>query len=169
MRDLLKENAEIAARFEEIRNRLRGCNSIEEVFITWCNGMEQVFAIPFLWVTVIDDEVATPVREAVRSLDLFRHRLNLVPRSIFEQVTAGRRDPILVSKNIRPYFPLFPPHKYLLRSMAIAPFTIGEEVAGSLNHGDPSPDRYRPEMDTTLLASFVHSISHRLTELVYFP
>ncbi|MCX7981813.1 MAG: DUF484 family protein [Syntrophales bacterium] len=169
MKDILKINAEIAARFGELKRRINRCTTVESVFIAWREGMEKAFAIPFLWITIIEDDLSLPVRKALDSSDFFRHSLNIVSREIFESLTANRQEPILVSENIRPYLPLFPRHKYLLRSMAIAPFSLGDEVVGSLNHGDPSPYRYIPEMDTTLLASLAHSVSRRLTELIYFP
>lgn len=169
MTDILKQNAEIAARFGEVRSRILKSHSVEELFTKWCDGMGEVFAIPFLWVTVIDDEAGAPIKDVLKAANSFYNRLNLVSRELFDSLLAGRRDPLLVSGNIRPYLSLLPRQKYLLRSMAIAPFTLGDEVVGSLNHGDPSPRRYLPEMDTTLLTSFVDSLSRRLTELVYYP
>jgi len=131
--------------------------------------MGEVFGIPFLWVSLIEDELAEPLKTALFSLEEFQYRLNFISRKTFEALTGGLREPILVSGDIRPYFPLFPRHRYLLRSMAIAPFTLGDEVVGSLNHGDPSPFRYTPDMDTTLLSSLTSAISFRLTEIISFP
>jgi uncharacterized protein YigA (DUF484 family) len=38
-------------------------------------------------------------------------------------------------------------------------------LIGSLNHGDASPDRYRPGMDTTLLNHLALTVSDQLSRL----
>jgi len=110
--------------------------------------------------------MTVPLRLSVEVSPLLRERLNIIDRPSFELLTGGRRVPLLVNRDLRPFYRLFPQHKYLLRSLALAPFDLGKDVVGSLNHGDPSPKRYAPELDTLLLESLMSVISRRLTELL---
>ena len=60
-----------------------------------------------------------------------------------------------------------PPNvKYFLRSLAIAPFSLHGRLIGSLNHGDASPDRYRPGMETALLDHLARTVSEQLSRLL---
>lgn len=167
MTDIMKLNADIAARYGEVKDAIAQSETIGELFETWLTEMQWAFNIPFLWVTLLDDDLTTPIRAILVRSPLLRDRLNIVHRSWFEDLMGGIRAPILVNDDLRPFYRLFPKHKYLLRSLALAPIRLGEEIVGSLNHGDPSPDRYSPEMDTLLLESLADFVSRRLTELVY--
>lgn len=167
--DILRINTEIASRFGEVRKHIEKCNSITDLFETWYLKVGEVFSIPFLWITIFNEEITLSLRESLERSEILKDRINLIDRKCFEGLTGGQKGPILVNGDIRPYFVLLPRQKYLLHSMALAPFEMNGEIMGSLNHGDSSPTRYSPEMDTTLLAAFVRDLSLRLTEIVYIP
>jgi uncharacterized protein YigA (DUF484 family) len=54
----------------------------------------------------------------------------------------------------------------MIRSIAVAPINLHGYVIGSINHADPSPKRYRPGMDTTMLEHLMAVFSQRLSELL---
>jgi uncharacterized protein YigA (DUF484 family) len=74
---------------------------------------------------------------------------------------------VIASGDLRPFFRLMPPNvKYFIRSLAVAPLALHGRLIGSLNHGDASPERYRPGMDTALLDHLAATVSRRLSDLL---
>jgi len=53
--------------------------------------------------------------------------------------------------------------------VAIAPVTLHTFPIGSLNHGDSSPLRYQPGMDTSLLAHMAAEVSALLSGILSRP
>jgi hypothetical protein len=75
--------------------------------------------------------------------------------------------PVLVNKDLQPFYKLLPPSsKYFVKSLAIVPFSIDDQIIGSWNNGDAVGDRYMPDMETGLLSKLAESVSRSLTVLV---
>jgi uncharacterized protein YigA (DUF484 family) len=165
--DIKRINEELAARFHRIEARLPEDQTIAGLFETLFTGIEKEFAVPFVWLTLIDVEKAAPVIAAVKSSDILRTRLCVITAALFNQILSSGVKPVLVNKNLQPYYRLLPPtSKYFVKSLAIVPFCIGDQTIGSWNNGDASADRYSPEMETGLLVELAQSVSRCLTRLV---
>ena len=165
--DIKRINAELAARFSKIAARLPGDQTIAGLFETLFEGIEKEFTVPFVWMTLMDSELAAPVIAAVKSSDILRTRLCVITPALFSQILPDGRKPVLVNKDLQPFYKLLPPSsKYFVKSLAVVPFCIGDQIIGSWNNGDAVGDRYRPDMETDLLASLAESVSRCLTRLV---
>ncbi len=163
--DIPTVNDDLARRFAEIEARLAFCRSAAELFERLLTDLEETFEIPFVWLTFIRSAETRPLLEALEASDLLRDRLNRLSPEVFREILPDPSRPLLVSGDLRPFFRMLPPaRKFLLRSLAVSPLMLRGHLIGSLNHGDASPTRYEPGLDTTLLEHLTGKVSDRLGE-----
>jgi uncharacterized protein YigA (DUF484 family) len=160
-------NEEIAASFSKIEARLPDAQDIAGLFETLFASIEKEFAVPFVWLTLMDNENTVPIIAAIKSSDILRNRLCVISPKLFGQILPAGLKPVLANKNLQPFYKLLPSSsKYFVKSLAMVPFMVRDEIVGSWNNGDASSDRYMPQMETDLLQKLAQSVSQRLTELV---
>lgn len=160
--DIPKINEEIARKFQTVGLRLEGCRSAPELFETLIAEVEQQFAIPFVWLTLIRLPETAALQKELKASRL-RDRLSLVTDEAFCEIVPPGAGPLLINGDLRPFFRLLPPsRKYFIRSLAVSPLLFQGKPIGSLNQGDSSPTRYDPLMDTTLLTALARGVSERL-------
>ena len=137
-------NTKIAAGFENIEKKLAEAKNIAELFEILFAGIEKEFQVPFVWLTLKNTLTAAPVIEAIKSSHILKDRLN-----------------------VNQYYKLLPANrKYFVKSLALVPFKMNNEIVGSWNNGDARLNRYTPDMQTNLLQKLAQSVSVRLNELV---
>ncbi len=165
--EIRRINLEISMKFSNIGVHLSHAKSIAGLFETLFAAIEKEFAVPFVWLTLVDNENAAPVIAAVESSGVLKERLCVIPPALFEHILPAGVQPVLANKELQPYYKLLPPaNKFFVKSLAIIPFKVRDEIAGSWNNGDVLSDRYLPDMDTGLLQKLGQKVSLRLTELV---
>jgi uncharacterized protein YigA (DUF484 family) len=165
--DILKTNDEIARKFGGIEADLAVCRGIGELFERLLSGSEEAFGVPFVWLSLLRRPETEALLKLLGKSDILRDRINTIAPASFLEILPDVAHPLLTSGDLRPFFRLMPPNvKYFLRSLAIAPLTRHGVLIGSLNHGDASPDRYRPGMDTTLLDHLARTVSEHLSRLL---
>ncbi|MDD5711350.1 MAG: DUF484 family protein [Smithellaceae bacterium] len=166
-RETRKRNEEIARKFALIDSSFLSFTSISELCENLILLVEEEFAIPFVWLTLIDSPETAFLRGEIVVSPIVRDRLNIVSTEEFHDLAGDQTAPVLNNSDLQPFYKLLPEReKYLIRSIAVAPFRIEEIPAGSLNLGDHSPLRYQPDMDTTLLNHLMKRFSERLTHLL---
>jgi len=167
MEDIKRINDELAARFNKIAEKMQEDQTIAGLFETLFEGIEKEFTVPFVWMTLIDNEKAAPVIAAIKSSDVLRTRLCVISEELFFQIIPSGLKPVLVNKDLQPFYKLLPPSsKYFVKSLAIVPFSIGDQIIGSWNNGDAVGDRYTPDMETDFIAKLAQAVSSSLTMLV---
>jgi uncharacterized protein YigA (DUF484 family) len=165
--EIRRQNLEIGLKLSTVEAQISGAKNIAGLFEALFGGIEKEFAVPFVWLTLIDSENNLPIINAVKSSDKLKNRLSIVAPALFEQILPAGDKAILANKELQPYYKLLPPsNKYFVKSLAIVPFKAHNEIAGSWNNGDVTQDRYKPEMETGLLQKLAEKVSARLTELV---
>jgi diguanylate cyclase (GGDEF)-like protein len=165
--ETLKKNLEIAQRFFEIEASVLSIlnfNDFLERLLTEIKGKRN---IPYVWISLIDSsDVADIILKSAPS-EILKERTNLITREAFQVITHNSADPILVNNNLKAYQTLLPiQYRNHIRSLAIVPLTLDGEIIGSLNHGDDSESRYKPEMDTTLLKQLATIVSICLSNVM---
>ncbi len=164
--DIQRINEEIAARFSKIEDDVSSAETIAGLFEVLLDGIEKEFAVPFVWLTLIDHVNAAPLIKVVNASDILKNRLCVVSSELFEKIMPEGLKPVLANKNLSPFYKLLPSsRKYFVKSLAVVPFTLDGQTIGSWNNGDAVADRYTADMDTTLLASLARRISLQLTRL----
>jgi uncharacterized protein YigA (DUF484 family) len=165
--DIRKTNDEIARKFGGIEADLAVCRGIEELFERLLSGSEEAFGVPFVWLSLLCSPETEELLKPLRKSDLLQDRINIIAPTLFLEILPDVAHPLLASGDLRPFFRLMPPNvKYFLRSLAIAPLTRHDCLIGSLNHGDASPDRYRPGMETALLDHLARTVSEQISRLL---
>lgn len=164
--ELKKKNEEIAEKFSNIEGKLLSATNPPGLFEEWLIGMSDAFGIPFLWISIIAVPENTPLIKSLRTSSVLKDRVNVIDEDTFAGLTPRGAMPILANEALRPFFRLLPKEKYFIKSMAVAPITLNGRVIGSLNHGDSSPGRYEPNMDTSLLQSLAARMSSCLSAMV---
>ena len=165
--DIRKTNDEIARKFGGIEADLAVCRGIGELFERLLSGSEEAFGVPFVWLSLLRRPETEALLKLLGKSDILRDRINIMAPAPFLEIVPDFTHPLLVSGDLRPFFRLMPPNvKYFLRSLAIAPLSLHGRLIGSLNHGDASPDRYRPGMDTALLDHLARTVSEQLSRLL---
>jgi uncharacterized protein YigA (DUF484 family) len=160
-------NTKIAAGFENIEKKLADAKNIAELFEILFAGIEKEFQVPFVWLTLKNTLTAAPVIEAIKSSNILKDRLSVIKPELFNEIIPSGLKPVLVNKNLNQYYKLLPANrKYFVKSLALVPFKMNNEIVGSWNNGDARLNRYTPDMQTNLLQKLAQSISFRLNELV---
>ncbi|MBW1721705.1 MAG: sensor domain-containing diguanylate cyclase [Deltaproteobacteria bacterium] len=156
----LEYNEDISQRFFEVEVSILSTLNFADFFERLLTEIKEKFDIPYVWLSLIDENDLVPLIGALASSPLLKERLNIIDRKNFLEIVGNRKEPLLVNEDLRPFYRMFPPNeKYLIRSAAILPIFLNQELIGSLNHGDPSAERYVPGMNTTLLERLAVKIS----------
>jgi uncharacterized protein YigA (DUF484 family) len=165
--DIEDINTKIAAGFENIEKKLADAKNIAELFEILFAGTEKEFQVPFVWLTLKNTLTAAPVIEAIKSSNILKDRLSVIKPELFNEIIPSGLKPVLVNKNLNQYYKLLPANrKYFVKSLALVPFKMNNEIVGSWNNGDARLNRYTPDMQTNLLQKLAQSVSVRLNELV---
>lgn len=164
--DILSANDEIARKFKAIEADIEGCAGVGELFATLLSASREAFAIPFVWLSLVEGAKTAPLLPLLHEEGLCDRVAILSPAS-FREVVPDTDHPLLAGGDLKPFFRLLPPRiKYLIRSLAVAPLTCDGFLIGSLNHGDVHPGRYRPGMETALLDHLARTVSGRISQLL---
>ncbi len=167
MYEIKKKNEEIANKFIKIETAITSFPDAKELFEKVLIQIEEVFDIPFVWISMINRPYLPDAIHALTTSKILKDRLNIIDENTFLGLIANDTKPVLANDNLKPFYKLFPKKKkYFIRSLAVAPITLHKEIIGSLNHGDFSPLRYQPDMDTGLLSKLASNISSRLSEII---
>jgi uncharacterized protein YigA (DUF484 family) len=165
--DILNMNNEIAIKFNKLEEDIDLCEGMVELFAKLVFGSAEAFGIPAVWVSLLRIPETWPIVYSLNSDPPLRERLNVIELSSFSEVCMDISAPLLAAVDIKPFYRLMPPRlKFIIRSIAVAPVNLHGFTIGSINHGDPSPNRYRPGMDTTMLEHLMAVFSLRLSELL---
>lgn len=165
--DRLRENEEISRKFHEVEMRILSILDFTDLFEVLLTEIMDKFAIPFVWLSVIQRSEAMEMISALSSSRVLKERLNVVDRTAFFHLLDGSAGPTLVNDDMRPWFRLMPKsQKYVVRSLAVVPLTIDGDIIGSLNMADTSPTRFMPGMDTSLLGQLAVKVSICLSNVV---
>jgi len=166
-KDINSINTKIAASFGKIETGLSEAGNIAGLFEILFTGIEKEFEVPFVWLTLMDTANNKPIIAAIKSSDVLQDRLKIITPELFRELFPAGLKPVLVNKDLQRYYKLLPSNrKYFVKSLALVPFKVNDEIAGSWNNGDAYYDRYTPDMETNLLQNLSHSVSLSLIQLV---
>ena len=165
--DIERVNTKIAVCFRKIETELSEAKDIVGLFKILFAQIEKEFKVPFVWLTLMDTVNNKPIIAAIKSSDVLQDRLKVITPELFREILPAGLKPVLVNKDLQPYYKLLPSNrKYFVKSLALVPFKVNDEIIGSWNNGDAYQNRYTPDMETNLLQNLAQSVSVRLTELV---
>ncbi len=161
MMDLLRDNEITARKFHDVESRILSVLNYEDFFEVLLSEIMVRFNLPFVWISLIQgSEVSELMEQSLGSSQLLREKSNLIERKAFEALVGTTTTPILMNDDLLPCRRLFPENReYLIKSLALVPITWNGEIIGSLNLGDSSDQRFKPGIDTSLLARLALKVS----------
>jgi len=163
----IKTNEDIARKFFEIDLEILSTGSLKDLFGKLLLLIEEKFQLSHVWLSIIKDSPLSSLIENIEESSLTSERLNIIEHKIFYQLTSGQPGPLLVNKDLKPFFRLLPANrKYLFKSLAVSPLTLEGEIIGSLNLVDKSENRFHPSMDTFFLSQLAVKVSICLSNVM---
>lgn len=155
-----RENEELARKFHEVESNILSVLNFRDFFEHLLLDIGEIFAIPLVWFTLIDDvDVCRLIRHSATS-KVLRERIQVVDRDTFDRLLSDPQRPLLANEGLQRYQRLMPPHCSLaLGSLALVPVTLDGEVVGSLNLADRFASRYAPGLNTVLVERLALKVS----------
>jgi len=149
---LLEDYEKLSSKFFHVETRILSILNFRDLFNVLLKEIESVFAIPYVWLALIEDSEAgrlLPLLETEQDLAL---RLKRIDGLRFAELLGAGRAPLLADRDLNTFSDLFPePSKGRLGSLAVVPLFLGGRLIGSLNLGDENPERYTPDKDSVFL------------------
>ena len=165
--ETIKKNKEIAEKFARIEAELPLFSEPKELFEKLLMRLQEEFAIPFVWLSIVNRPEVSGLVQSLTASEILRDRLNIIDEAPFLELASQGETPVLANEELQSFYRLFPKNKkFFIKSIAIAPITLGGKIIGSINYGDAARLRYEPGMDTSLLQHLTGAVSACLTGLL---
>ncbi|MEN8198761.1 MAG: diguanylate cyclase [Thermodesulfobacteriota bacterium] len=166
--ETLRDNEKSANTFHAIESRILSVLNFKDLFVVLLSEIKNQFKVPFVWVTILQEtEVSTMMTDALDGSEKLQKNLNFIDKATFMGIIENNFTPLLINDDLRHYSKLFPEGRYfLVKSMTIAPITLDGEIIGSLNLADINPERYTPDLDSSLIRKLAMKMSQCLSNVV---
>jgi len=156
----LRHNEQIVRKLFDIEGSILGTTRFRDLFENLLAQIEQQFAIPHVWLTLVHDAALTSLIADLQQSPQTRNHLVIVDERTFAALSGSADTPLLVNNNIDRYSPLVPPaFRGSLGSLAIAPLRFEGRIIGSFNQGDADAARFSPDKDTFFLRQLAVKVS----------
>jgi len=157
---LLKENEEIAEKFNEIEISILNILNFQDFLEKLLFEIGDKFSLPYIWICIITE---SPIAGQLKNLDnsaLLKTATAFVSKQQFVAVTKNRCTPLLANTDLDRYTALVPKSvDWNIGSIAIAPITLDGDIVGSINQADPDKNRFAPDIDASLLERLAVKVS----------
>lgn len=156
----LRHNEQIVRKLFDIESNILGTTRFRDLFENLLTQIEQQFAIPHAWLTLVHDAAITSLVADLQQSPPTRNHLVIIDERTFHTLTGDSDIPLLINANLERYAPLVPPaFRGSLGSMAIAPIRFEGRIIGSFNQGDAKRSRFSPDKDTFFLRQLAVKVS----------
>ncbi len=158
---LLKENEEIAEKFNEIEISILNILNFQDFLEKLLFEIGDKFSLPYIWICIIKESpIATQLKKNLDNSALLKTATAFVSRQQFVAVTKNRFAPLLANTALDRYAALVPKSvDWDIGSIAIAPITLDGDIVGSINQADPDQNRFAPDIDASLLERLAVKVS----------
>jgi hypothetical protein len=80
--DILKINEVLAEKFLRIEESLPTYLTIKDLFEKLLARIEEEFQIPFIWISILNEENAIDIIKALKSSHILKDRVNIIGRTV---------------------------------------------------------------------------------------
>jgi diguanylate cyclase (GGDEF)-like protein len=165
--ETLNENHEIAKKIFEIETSILSILNFKDFLEKLLTEIRDKMAIPYVWIALIEGSDFAEMLQKSATSEIVKGRTSLIERNMFMKIIKNKVEPILANDDLEAFYALLPQeHEYHIQSLAIAPLTLDGVIIGSLNQGDASKSRYRPDLDATLLKRLATIVSICLSNVM---
>ena len=156
----LRHNEQIVRKLFDIESNILSTTRFRDLFENLLAQIEQQFAIPHVWLTLVHDAALTGLIADLQQAPQTRNHLVIVDGNTFTTLCGNGDAPLLVNAGIDRYSPMVPPGlRGSMGSLAIAPIRFEGRIIGSFNQGDANPARFSPDKDTFFLRQLAVKVS----------
>ncbi|HAA04658.1 MAG TPA: GGDEF domain-containing protein [Syntrophobacteraceae bacterium] len=160
-------NQEIADKFFAIEQKILTIDNFKGLLEELLLLIEDLFALPFVWIAMVSDSVLADLLEAAESSVVLQRRLKLVTPDTLHELLGEQAEPFLANDQLKRFSGILPEKQhYLIRSLAMLPLTLHGKLVGSLNLADSDPSRYQPDMDTSFQSQLAVKVSICLANVI---
>jgi len=155
----VRENERLAEKFYQVELKILATLNYADFFKTLLNEISEVFAVPFVWFSLIEGtEVECLLRERYgRQLESV---VQSVDRSLIARFVEDNEEVFRVNESLHLYLPLLPKEQcQAVRSLALAPIFVDGELVGTLNQADGDVGRFSPDLNPVLLQRLALKVS----------
>ena len=156
----LEANEQVAKKFHYIETSVLTVLNFRDFFEQLLTKISQTFLIPHVWISIIQESNIAGQILTMEDSAILKSNTSFLTEKVFMTLVGPCRLPLLVNQNLEQFTPLMPPESnYVLGSLALVPIFLGDITVGSLNLADVSQERFKPGIDTDLLANLALKIS----------
>ena len=156
----LKQNEEIAKKFNEIEVSILSILNFHDFFDRLLCEISDKFSIPYIWISMIQESAIARQLKSSKESQRLTSATVFVPQKTFLSIVGTRHVPLLANSNLEVYQELVPEISgYTFGSIAIAPISLDGEIVGSINQADKDPGRFEPGIDSSLLEQLAMKVS----------
>lgn len=147
-----KKNEEIARNLFAIEVSILNISSTKVFLELLLSSVLEKFSIRYGWYSFINSSHALPIINALKeSSDLAGKWVALASVDYLE-ATKGAREPLMDNSDLERFYGMTPTDlRSAVRSMAVLPLLVDGRLAGSLNLGDSSAERYQADKEAFFL------------------
>lgn len=157
---IMMRNERIGKKFFEIETEILTILDFRSLFERLVTLIQDKFDVPHVWITLLEGTPLAKLINDVYGEDSYPEHLVMVKPQDCLCKREECLDPILANSQLDSYDFMFPAEaKNRVQSVAIAPLSLDGELVGCINQADVNPDRFQPDMDTTLLAQLAIKVS----------
>lgn len=148
----LTENEKIIQKFIEIETSIINILNFKDIFEVLLAKIQDKFSVPYAWITLIDKSSISHLLNKLHTSEFLKNRLTLIDRDSLVKVIGRSKNCILINNDLKVYAKLLPDRKrYFIKSLAIVPLFLDDELIGTLNQADLSKSRFKPGIDVSSL------------------
>ena len=172
--ETLQKNLHRAQTFYEIETVILKTLNFETFIQTLLSEIKSKLVIHHVWISLIEGTEVSSILTNSVSASQMKGRVTFVSREIYENITGGVTDPKLINTDLLSISSIMLPSsgdqpsgdQSGISSVAIVPLLYDDKIIGSLNHGDPSADRYRPGGNPKLLTRLSTIVSICMSNVI---
>ncbi|MCL6417482.1 sensor domain-containing diguanylate cyclase [Aestuariirhabdus sp. Z084] len=146
--ETLKANEEIARKLFDIEVSILSSDHSDDLFEKLVKRIKSGFDIPYVWLTLLTDNPIPNLNEKFRDSYWLQHHLHSLDSSELISLSNQGNRPLL-SNTLDELSHLIPAHYFgEIRSLAVIPLILDQQLVGAIMLGDSDSERYHPELGT---------------------
>ncbi len=165
--EILEYNEKTALKFHEVETKILSILNFKDFFEILLTDIIERFQVPYVWLTIIEDNDLSILLNSIEESVLLNKHTNFIKKKFFFKNIRRNSEPVLANENLQPFYQFLPEKfKYYVKSIAITPLSLDNEIIGSLNFGDHSKSRFEPDIDSSLLKQLALKVSICLSNVM---
>ena len=101
--DLKGINRIIAASFGKVSESVLAAVTVSGLFENLLHGIEREFSVPFVWLTLIENEFAGKLINTFNASEILKNRFSVVSADFIRTILPADTQPVLAHRALKPF------------------------------------------------------------------